>query len=226
MTSSYKATGAASVRQTLVGEVSTAGRWSLDELTTPTPTAETKPVNPAVAKALAAEEKARWIDEGYARGLADGERKGLAAGQARVNDAVALLHQASAEMHDACSLSPAILEENIAALAVVIARQIIGREVTLDSTLVADLVRRALTEFPIEQGVRVRVNPQDLAAITITAGLTDAPPITGSREASWVADPRVSRGGCLIEGRDRIIDGRVGTALERAYLRMAQLDAS
>ena len=50
--------------------------------------------------------------------------------------------------------------------------------------------------------------------------------ITGNRDTTWVADPRVSRGGCLIEGRDRIVDGRVDAALERAYRRMAQVDAS
>jgi flagellar biosynthesis/type III secretory pathway protein FliH len=27
----------------------------------------------------------------------------------------------------------------------------------------------------------------------------------------------VERGGCVIEGRDRIVDGRVDTALERIY---------
>ena len=51
-------------------------------------------------------------------------------------------------------------------------------------------------------------------------------PITGARDASWLADARVARGGCLVEGRERIVDGRVDTALERAYRRMAQIDAS
>jgi len=207
-------------------ELHVARSWSLNELSIATPSGGVKPVDPAAAKAAAAEESARLIDEGYARGLADGERKGVAAGQARVNESIAVMNQVTTEYGAVASLAPAVLEENIAALAVVIARQIIGREVSLDSGLVAELVRRALTEFPIEQGVRIRVNPQDLAAITISAGLSDAPPITGSRDASWVADPRVSRGGCLIEGRDRIIDGRVDTALERAYLRMAERDAS
>jgi flagellar assembly protein FliH len=119
-----------------------------------------------------------------------------------------------------------VLEENIAALAVIVARQIIGREVTLAANLVADLVRRALTEFPIDQSVRIRVHPLDLSVMTLNASTTDAAPITGPRDASWLADARVARGGCMIEGRDRIVDGRVDTALERAYHRMAQIDAS
>jgi flagellar biosynthesis/type III secretory pathway protein FliH len=43
---------------------------------------------------------------------------------------------------------------------------------------------------------------------------------------SWVADVNVSRGGVLVEGMDRIIDGRIDTALDRAYRRMAAIDAS
>ena len=88
-------------------------------------------------------------------------------------------------------------------------------------------MRRALTEFPIDQSVRIRVNPLDLSLLTVgTDAQDDTAPITGARDASWLADPRIARGGCLVEGRDRIVDGRVDTALERAYRRMAQVDAS
>ena len=72
----------------------------------------------------------------------------------------------------------------------------------------------------------IHVNPQDLAAMTVAAGLTEAPSITANRDASWLPDPKIARGGCMIEGRDRIIDGRVDTALARAYLRMSKQDAS
>jgi hypothetical protein len=36
-------------------------------------------------------------------------------------------------------------------------------------------------------------------------------------EIRWISDVSILRGGCLMEGRERIIDGRVDTALERAY---------
>jgi flagellar assembly protein FliH len=164
------------------------------------------------------------IDEGYARGLADGEAKARAAAHGEVDEAITSLRGIAAELSEAGTLAPSILEENIAALAVVVARQIVAKEVSLEKDLVANLVRRALTEFPIDQAVRIRVNPLDLSLLTVTA--PNAGGITGNRDATWLADPRVSRGGCLIEGRDRIVDGRVDTALERAYRRMAQIDAS
>lgn len=226
MTSSYRATGTASVRQTPASAVPNAAAWSLAELAVPAAKAAgvVAPASEA-AQALSAQEKARLIDEGYARGLADGERKGLASAQARVDQALSVVNDLTTQLREVASLAPAILEENIAALAVIVARQIVAREVSLERELVADLIRRALTEFPIDQGVRIRVNPLDLAALTIS-NATGTAPITASRDASWLADARVARGGCLVEGRDRIVDGRVDTALERAYRRMAEIDAS
>lgn len=223
MTSSYRATGAASVRQTPAAAIQNAGAWSLDELKVTQ--SATSSATAAQTPETIAQEKARLIDEGYARGLADGERKASASAQARVTEALAAIDGITAQMSEVASLAPSVLEENIAALAVIVARQIVAREVALDRELVAELVRRALTEFPIEQSVRIRVNPLDLAQLTMVLG-SDAAPITGNRDASWLADPRVARGGCIVEGRDRIVDGRVDTALERAYRRMAQIDAS
>jgi len=228
MTSSYRATGAASVRQTPAIAVANAGVWTLSELALQAPRVERqpKPAEPVVTAESIAEERSRWIDEGYARGLADGERKAANEARAQIDSALGAIREATERVHEVATLAPNILEENIAALAVVVARQIVAREVSLDRELVADLVRRALTEFPIDQSVRIRVNPLDLAVMTLKPGETgSASPITASRDASWLADARVSRGGCLVEGRDRIIDGRVDTALERAYRRMSESDA-
>ncbi|HVX42066.1 MAG TPA: hypothetical protein VHB25_21065, partial [Gemmatimonadaceae bacterium] len=62
--------------------------------------------------------------------------------------------------------------------------------------------------------------------LTMNDSAQEMAPITGARDASWLADARISRGGCLVEGRDRIVDGRGDAALERAYRRMAPIDAS
>ena len=40
---------------------------------------------------------------------------------------------------------------------------------------------------------------------------------TGGREARWIADEDVVPGGCIVEGPDRIVDGRVDQALERIF---------
>jgi flagellar biosynthesis/type III secretory pathway protein FliH len=222
MTSSYRATSHASVRQTPAAVISTAAAWAPDELSFSHQAAEPAVIAaPEIDPAVVAAERAALIDEGYARGLADGERKVTMALQTRTDAALATLRETIDKLSEAATRAPAILEENIAALAVVVARQIVQREVNIDRAIVADLVRRALTEFPIDQTIRIRVNPLDLAELTIHGDAA----ITGKHDVSWMADQRVARGGCLLEGRDRIIDGRVDTALERAYRRMAKHDA-
>src|SRR3954468_10489067 len=98
MTSSYKATGTASVRQTPISALPTAGAWALNELAIAQPLAQVVVAIPAPSPEVVAAEKARLIDEGYARGLADGERKAAAAAQQRVADALAAVDGVTAQM--------------------------------------------------------------------------------------------------------------------------------
>jgi flagellar biosynthesis/type III secretory pathway protein FliH len=219
MTSSLKATGRASVRQTPGAAVPGALAWSLTDLTA------AAAANPGSASmAVSAEERAALIEEGYASGFADGQQKAIEMSQARVTQALAIINNAVNQVQTVASLAPSMLEENIAALATIVARQIVAREVATSPEIITELVRRTLTEFPIDQALRIRVNPMDLSMLT--ANSQDKQPLTGNRETSWFADPRIARGGCLVEGRDRIIDGRIDAALERAYHHMAQIDAS
>jgi flagellar assembly protein FliH len=230
---SLKATGRASVRGAATG-IDIVGAWALADLGVSPRRADAdggkipamSPEEEANTMECRAKERAALIDEGYARGLADGEKKAAVAAEARIKDALGVIEEVAGQMRDLASVAPSILEENVAALSVIVARQIVARAVAVEKDAVADLVRRALTEFPIEQTVRIRVNPLDLSLLTMHEANGAGAPITGSRETSWVADPRIARGGCLLEGRDRIIDGRVDTALERAYQRMAEVDAA
>jgi flagellar biosynthesis/type III secretory pathway protein FliH len=225
MTSSLKATGHAAIRGTPAASVVGAATWALTELG-PSTVSGTRSGTNMSAPTATPEERARLVAEGYAAGIIDGERKGMELAEARVKESLGLIEKLTTQLNAAAALAPSILEENIAAISVIVARQIVGREVTTTPEIVADLVRRALTEFPIEQAVRIRVHPLDLSLLTLAGTGQGTQPITGSREASWLADDRIGRGGCLIEGRDRIVDGRIDAALERAYHRMAQIDAS
>jgi flagellar assembly protein FliH len=220
MTSSLKATGRASIRQTPGAAVAGASVWSLTDLSVLANTA-----SGAASAAMSAEERAALIEEGYASGFTEGQKKGVEAAQARVSQAVALVDKLLEQLQETASVAPSMLEENIATLATIVARQIVAREVATSPDVITELVRRTLTEFPIDQAVRIRVNPIDLSMLT-AANAQDKQPITGSRETTWFADPRIVRGGCLVEGRDRIIDGRIDAALERAYHHMANIDAS
>jgi flagellar biosynthesis/type III secretory pathway protein FliH len=177
------------------------------------PAAESGPSLDLIAAEL---ELAR--EEAYARGLEEGRSAGALDERARLATAAAAAREAIALVHEGERRWVGNAEENVVAIATAIARHIIAREVASDDSLMRALVARALSEFPIAQAVTVRVNPADLGALTGA----EAASLAGAREEIvWTGDARVGRGGCVVEGRDRIIDGRVDTALERLYRRLS-----
>jgi flagellar biosynthesis/type III secretory pathway protein FliH len=212
--------------------------WSLDEFvahdvffaSAPEPgTAPAQPDAPVLdPAALEAEfemrltaERARVEADAYARGRADGERAARAGLEQSLHAALSTLAQAaqSVQIHEARWLSN--LEENLAALAVSVARHIVQREIEADPTFVATLVSRALAQYPVDEEIIVRVSPDDLATCRAVIDADHG----GARTLRWIGDPTIQRGGCLTEGRERIIDGRVDTALERTYRTIAQIQA-
>lgn len=108
------------------------------------------------------------------------------------------------------------MEENLVALALAVARQLVERELRVDPQVVTDLVRNALTHFPLDHKVRIRLHPADLSAIS-REGQGLSPTIAAGREVQWVPDEFVARGGCVVEGPERIVDGRIDAALERIF---------
>lgn len=231
------------LRGTPAGSASRAsdgtGAWLLDELSPLSPDALDDETSIAVeepsaeelraaadeARELAlADERDRLIAAAHAEGFAAGEATGRATEQASLAAALMAADQALDQLRAGESRWLEQLEDNVCALAVAIARQVIGRELEGDPNTLTDLLRRALSEFPIDQPVSIRVNPLDLAMLAASHPPDDGPggtaAVAPNRETRWIADPTVLSGGCIVEGRERIIDGRVDAALERVYRRM------
>lgn len=180
--------------------------------------------SPAPAAAIDAEELARLEAEAFARGRAEGERAGFARGDAAARDALQLpmaaLQAAAAQLTAGEQRWLSTLEENVTALAVAVAQHVIGREIAQDPATILPLVQQAVATFPLDQPLTLRVHPDDVAVVQ------DAlPAVPGTREVRISADPNVMRGGALIEGRERIVDGRVDTALERVFRAISQVQA-
>ncbi|HEY8484241.1 MAG TPA: FliH/SctL family protein [Longimicrobiales bacterium] len=196
--------------------------WELEDLQP----ARAEPVEAEPAAPVKTEEEwAREVEAAYARGFADGRAAGEAEGRrleaARLVHGLRAVDGLLAALEAEESVWLAALEENLVALAVAIAGHVIGREVKGDPQAIADLARRAIAEFPLDQPLRIRLNPQDLATISAVASEGGGPvPIAPGRNVRWIADPSIEPGGCVVEGRERIVDGRVDRALERIFRRL------
>ena len=128
-----------------------------------------------------------------------------------LNNALERIREAQKQWADA-------VEANLLAVSTAIARHIIERELRGDPESFAELVRSALAKFPADKAVKVRLNPSDLSAIsTISDAGGLAIPIEGTREVHWIADQGILAGGCVVEGPERVVDGRVDAALECIY---------
>lgn len=186
---------------------------------------EPSPAPVAEPPALDPLEVAHALEDAFARGYEEGRQAGETAEAGRLRSAVLSASEALGALQRDSERWLGNAEANIAALAIAVARHVIGQQIAEDKSSMGEMVRGALAEFPIDQPVVVRVNPSDLLAIT--AALADGRETAAGRRAElqWMSDPRIAPGGCLIEGRDRIVDGRVDTALERLYRRLTHSGA-
>lgn len=146
--------------------------------------------------------------EAFATAYAQGERAGLEAGAMRAD---AMLRRMADTLQQLDELRRSIVqqtEHEVVQLAVSIARRILVREVSVDQDLLCAMARVALDRLGDSAPAKVRLNPDDHAAII------------GKNGAAWAgnhvtieADPTMSRGGCLVESPFGFIDASVDAQL-------------
>lgn len=156
------------------------------------------------------------VDEAFQRGLKEGEAAGLERALRELNPTRQAAEQAANQLTVLWEELTGRTEENVMALALVVARRILEKELRAAPELVGELVEKALTHFPLDQKIKVRLNPADLTFLS-GEGPNRPPVETAGREVRWIPDDTVSRGGCLVEGPEHVVDGRLDTALERIY---------
>ena len=204
-------------------------RWAPDDIANqawPAGTSTPQPESVSDQAERARAEIEQRVNDAHAAGYEAGRLDGELAEGARLRNAISAAEQALDTIRDSEVKWQECVTENISALAVTIARHIVGRELHSDAAAVADLVKRALAEFPIDQPMRVRISPQDLSLLSQpTAAGGEPASIAPNRDVRWLADSRIEPGGCVVEGRERIVDGRVDTALERLYRKLTNNDA-
>ncbi len=151
--------------------------------------------------ALVEERLALGYAEGVRRGLAEGREQGYAIGldegaKAAEAQLVAEARRVAAILDRLAAPIAALerpVEEAVAALALEIARCVIGSEVSHSREYLVRLIREAIAKVPIEMGLpKVLLNPADLELIRALA------PEIDDNSAALVADEAVEAGGCLV----------------------------
>ena len=105
-------------------------------------------------------------------------------------------------MHNPIDQTDEKIESEIVLLCLAIAKQIIRREITLDSGHIISVIREALSALPIaSQKIRIRLHPDDV--VLVRKVLTEL-----NEDVSWsiVDDITLSRGGCKVVTENSQID--------------------
>ena len=139
--------------------------------------------------------------DAFTKGYAQGERADVEASATRGD---AMLRRLAETLDELGSLRAELIhksERQVVRLAIAIAARVIHREITLDSELLVVMARVALDRLGDTSSATIRLHPQDHAAALAVRGVT-----LSTESVSVVADPNVSRGGCLVESDFGLID--------------------
>jgi flagellar assembly protein FliH len=176
-------------------------RWEPPQMgQPPAPEPAETPAHPTVSDLEALERQAR--EEGRAAGF----DQGLAEARAQGREHVARLEAICAQAARPLDALDTAVEQELAQLALLVARRVIAHELAARPELVVQAVRQAAAALPsATRELRVRLHPDDLALLREL----------DAAEAHWqlVADPALARGDCLLESERSRLDARVETRL-------------
>ena len=169
-----------------------------------------------------ADGRAQGIKEGHAEGLVLGKEEGLELGKTEghekaletsrteVNAKLARLESVMAELLDPIQRHEDELETALVNLTTVLARAVVFRELSLDSSHIEKVVRQAIASLPsTRENVKVRVSPKDSEWVREVAGRFEA-------ETSVIEDDSILPGGCKVETRHSLVDFTVEKRFQKA----------
>ncbi|HEV8078322.1 MAG TPA: flagellar assembly protein FliH [Marinobacter sp.] len=151
---------------------------------------------------------AKGRGEGFAEGLGAGTVEGREQGEHAGREHSKQQMQALEKRLDAVMESLVLpirqqqsdIEEALVQLATAVAKTVVQRELSLDSSHILQVVRQAMAALPsTTETVRISANPQDIEPLQASLARLDAP-------TKLVEDAAVSPGGCRVETRYSLVD--------------------
>ena len=144
-------------------------------------------------------------EEGFQQGLREGRDAGLKELQARIR----VLEQMLQTLDKPFAQLDEAVEQQLARLAMLVARQLVRRELKTEPEEVIGVVREALGALPVAaRNVRLMLHPEDAALVreAMPAG-------QGEQQMQVVEDPLQTRGGCRVLTDTSQIDASVEARL-------------
>lgn len=151
-------------------------------------------------KAGSAQGHKEGLTAGKTEGHQLGLEQGLAAGQSQINATVAKLDILLAELVVPLSKQQTLVEEAMLNVSMAVARAVIHRELSLDSSSIQQAIHSILNDLPkADKGFSLKINSKDEAFITPILKRYDA-------AISLKIDNTITPGGCVLNSSNQLID--------------------
>lgn len=140
------------------------------------------------------------MEEGRKQGLDKGYREGLQKADSELRQTLKTLNGMMTQLSHAINEQDYQLEKALLDLSREIARNVVQRELMIDSSHIMTIVRQALATLPPSRdNVRILINPADQAIVQKAAE-------EGGENWRVVANQHVARGGCRVETDQSAVD--------------------
>jgi flagellar assembly protein FliH len=171
-------------------------------------------------------ERLELMAQSRKEGFLQGEPIGREAGyQAVVNQHAEFLVQLAASIEEDARSRESWFdsqETELVALALLIARKILHKEVTVTRASVVSLAKASLAHLHDKTQARVRVHPDDVAVLNDALGALKHD-VSGLETLEIIADPHVGPGGCVAESKTGRVDANLATLLEEVAATLLDL---
>jgi flagellar biosynthesis/type III secretory pathway protein FliH len=167
---------------------------------------------PAEEERAAEEQRLLDIENAYRRGYAEGQDAAEARAREELASAMSATLRALEDIRAGRDAWEERLHDDLVLLAAAMTRHIVDRTIADDPDLFAELAKKAVAALPGDEGVRIRLHPDDLNRLQESGSVED---VVESRTVRWVPDEEVVPGGCTVEGPEKIVDGRIDEAVLR-----------
>ncbi len=157
-------------------------------------------------------ESARVLKEAHDRGYQDGRAEASAKVVEEAKQLLEQLENLARGVAQATESAVKAAEDTVARLAIEVAGKILRHEVSLDGSVVLQMVRESIEKAKTQGPVRIRVSAWDLDRVRDFRDeiLKIADDVTS---VEILEDPRVEPGGCIVETDFGSVDARLGSQL-------------
>ncbi len=159
--------------------------------------------------------------EAYSQGFEQGKKDGLEIGRLQSEAAAKRFEKVIQGISRQAETLFVKHEAQLVSLSMEVARKLVLREIKSDPSIVLESIRAALTQAVSGNNLTIYLNPKDLELAKTFA--TDELEVSAGMAMELKGDPKIERGGCLIESEFGLVDATMKAKWEAVRSAIAEV---